>query len=281
MKFLTTDYESMFNTLVKLKMDFTLSMSTYTTIITVDGKKFTFLQNYHNKQTFAHFQKIKAHLKQFIPPVVKKDELTYYNQNFERSGYYGNVTNIDLKSAYITILYNEGLLTKKLFADANALPKDERLACVGMLAARRETFTFRAGSPVSSFPERSPYENFFFLAVARTASVIEGARKYIAPRFLFSWVDGFYFIPDPERERTVCTYLDSLALPYTVERLTDFMVSIGEETTRVSFYKPEQAKPKKFNIPNSTSQMQTIIYKHLLTQNFKHGKQESKIIRSV
>lgn len=284
MKFLTTDYEAMLSTLVKLKMDFSLSMSTYTTIITFQGRKYTFMQNYHSRATFAEYQKIKAHLKHFVPPRVQRDGLTYYNQNFSRGGFYGDVTNIDLKSAYLTILYNEGLLTKKLFASASELSKDERLACIGMLAARRENFIFKKGQPVSSSPERSAYENFFFHAVDRTAAVIQGARKRVAPRFLFSWVDGFYFIPDKRRETAACSYLDNLCLPYTVENLTNFMVSIGEETTRVSFYKGDDTTPKKFNIPNGTSEMQTIIYKYLLTNKnsgyARHtDKQNSKISR--
>jgi len=100
---------------------------------------------------------------------------------------------------------------------------------------------------------------------------------------LFSWVDGFYFVPDERREHEACSYLDSLCLPYTVENLTDFMVSIGDETTRVSFYKGDEPKPKKFNIPNGTSQMQTLIYKYLLTnknQDYaRSNKQNSKVIR--
>jgi len=50
------------------------------------------------------------------------------------------IFNIDIKSAYATILKNDGLITQKTFDFINRLPKQERLTAVGMLAGKKNIF---------------------------------------------------------------------------------------------------------------------------------------------
>ena len=104
------------------------------------------------------------------------------------------VVNIDLKSAYLNVLKNEGLISIDLFDSINKLKKVERLVTLGMLAYEPELFIYEKGLLIDYQKIRNEYSKYFFYCVKRVSEIIQNIKFLLGDCFIFSWVDGFYFL---------------------------------------------------------------------------------------
>lgn len=262
--------------LIELKQNFLLTSSNYTMSIDSELFKKKFITVEQAPRTFGAFAKLKKDLKDKPLPFIEKDRLKYFVQHFRKDAFHPHVFNVDLKSAYATILHNDNLITSDTFKYLKRLDKQQRLAAVGMLASHKDKYTFKRGAITEKGEEDSPLSNFFFHLVKRTSEIMDDLKKICGRSFLFIWVDGIYFLPDEDIMSECAFYLDSIKFPYSMEYLTDFKVEILSDYTLVTLKKNGESKP--FSLPHADSTL-TISLKHAIQKQHEASKKKSKKIK--
>lgn len=229
-----------------------------------------------SKRTFAAFAKLKSDLKEKKVPKIDPSELIYFQHDFKQSMYIEQVINIDLKSAYATILYNDGYISEETFRYLHSATKKERLASVGMLASRKRIFDFKKGEPVGD-PEVhvSPNAGFFFHAVKRTYEIMSELKRICGEDYLFTWVDGIYFLPSWEKRVDCENYLSSVNIKFSTDTLTEFEVKVLANKCLVEFKK--EGKRKLFNLPSLSTEFKRISLEAIMRINKKQKQDEQKI----
>jgi hypothetical protein len=263
------------------KADFTIVCSNYTTKIQSDVLEFKFVRNMQSNRTFAAFAKLKKDVSKHEAPQVDRAKVKYYVHNFRQSGFHPVIFNIDLKSAYATILNMDGYISDATFEYLKKLNKNERLAAVGMLATRKNTFYFSNGEPIedAETEEVSPLSGFFFYAVKRTSEIMDELKKRCGDSYLFTWVDGIYFMPDELGFSDCCQFLDLLKFPYTVDYLKDFEIVVND--VRVTLYFKKNGKVKLFNLPHSTNDFKKTTVQAIQLLNNKKQQNERHKYRRI
>lgn len=205
-----------------------------------------------SKKTFACFAKIKSDTKNKTVPDISREELVYYQHDFKTNFFTKEVFNIDLKSAYATILRNDGFIGDDTYRYICKANKKERLASVGMLAARKRVFTFRGGSPINECEIVSARTGIFYHAVKRTFEIMSDLKKISGSSYLYSWVDGIYYSPNAAAKKEMIDYLKDINFDFTFDLLKNFRVRIGGSFTTVDFFK--DGKLKIFNLPSQSTE---------------------------
>ena len=256
----------------KLKIPFTQTISTYTTRIQSSYCDIHFMKTEHPKRVFCAYNKVKADVKKVDVRKIKTNSLQYYSANFKHDNFYADVIyNIDIKSAYATILFNDGLISKETFDYLNKLPKMERLASVGMLASKKNIFQIdEKGEVIDEKVIISPTSDYFFYCVKRTSEIVNLAAKHLGKAFLFSWVDGIYFLQDHfssiKAGHILTEYFNKQNLNTQFEILTDFEVISHNDFYQCNFVK--EGKKKFINVPKPEYKTMKKITEYLLTKNY-------------
>lgn len=258
--------------LKKMKIPFTLSLSNYTTTITTANEKTNYIKNELSLKTFAAGAKIKSDLRKlnFIPE-IDMHQLNYYDTAITKEMNLTNAYNVDLKSAYATILFNDGFISRETFIYLNSLEKIERLAAVGMCASKKEIYDHdKKGNVTKREKEINSLAPFFFYCVKKTASIINQIRNEIIhpSHFLFSWVDGIYYSDNRHTDIIKWFIEEELNMMCSFEELRNFSVSIEKDFFFIKFdtYTSEN---KSFIIPIPEAHLKQQIVNHLLTKNYK------------
>jgi hypothetical protein len=235
-----------------------------------------------SKRTFAAFSKLKSNVTKKPMPDISREQLHYFLHNFKEDLFVGDVINIDLKSAYATILYKDGLISKDCFEYVCGCTKQERLACVGMLASRKKHFDFDHTGCVreGGFEEVvSPTSNFFFHAVKRTFDIMTTLKALSGEDYLFTWVDGIYLWPNEQTVARCAEYLDSIGFNYTIDHLRDFEVVVNEKRAKINFLKQDKKgnwTPKPFTLPSINTEFKKTVVEAILTMASNPNKQTIK-----
>lgn len=250
---------------------YTLKISNYTTEIVSELYNIQYLQSMRGKACFAAAAKIKKDINGKEKPDINKHALSYFNHDFKKDFDAPEVINIDLRSAYATALYNNGILTKPTFEYLGKIPKLDRLASVGMLASKKYVFDYNEeGKLINYRKEVNPNENFFYYAVAIVEEVMNALRVISNHHYLFTWVDGIYIKNDLETLVAIGDYLDSIDFRYSIEVLKDFKVRLFDNKVKLSFFKND--KEKQFHIPAKPSMLAVDIINFLTDQNVKENE---------
>lgn len=217
-----------------------------------------FVYSLQSNQTFAAYAKVKKDVKDKPPPEINKEELVYFVHDFKESCSIDRVYNIDLKSAYATILFKDEIITQDTFSYLSRLPKHDRLAAVGMLASRKKSFSFDKQGTIRTYEETiSKLENFFYYAVQRTFEIMCDLRRILGADYLFTWVDGIYFRPTMEGLIQCEDYLRRIGFRYSEEILTDWQVRVVKGAVKLFFVK--EGKIKSFSLPARESEFVSIM----------------------
>ena len=148
----------------------------------------------------------------------------------------------------------------------------DRLASVGMLASKKTIYQMNEdGEPVSSETIKSPTSDFFFYCVQRTSEIMKEASKYLGEGFLFTWVDGIYFLEGDEAGKKTGRiykeyFYDVHRLHSTFEVLKEFEVLSHPDHWSASYIK--ENKKKTINVPKIDNKLVNIITEHLLTKKY-------------
>lgn len=259
----------------KMKIPFEMTLTNYTTRIKSDYKDIHFLRSAQSKQMFCAYAMLKKDVVNSPVPDVDQNALVYHSIGFNQSQKHPTVYNIDLKSAYATCLLNNGLIRKKTFDYLSKLPKLDRLAAVGMLAGRKTIFLMdENGNPVSEETKISELENYFFFCVKEVGELMGFAASYMGASYLFTWVDGIYFLPGGQDGEESARGFYKIFRDWFLERgykvtfevLNDFSVTSFRDTWKVSFKK--DGDPKNFNIPKKELDLKRRVSNYLLTKKY-------------
>ena len=256
----------------KLKIPFTLTMTTYTVKIVSNYCNIHFMKSEQPMQVFTAYNKVKRDVTQYDIKKVNVNNLQYFSQNFQSDNFYSDIIyNVDIKSAYATILFNDGMISKETFEYLKKIPKMQRLAAVGMLAGKKNIFEMDAdGEVITERTERSPTSDYFFYCVKRTAELVNTAAYHLGAAFLFSWVDGIYYLEEHESSKRAGKILKEYFADNKLESSFDVLREF-EVTGKPDHYLCEYIKNDKktfMNVPKTDNKTIKKITDYLITKNY-------------
>ena len=253
---LTTRSNSAFlkmKSLIKRKIPFRYSLSSRTIVIEYAGRREKYMQSRMDAKAFIAYQMIKADLKKakIKLPSVSSWHVRYYQHDIRQTvkskkGYY-----IDIKSAYATILFNDGLISPRSYNYIMNLSKTDRLACVGMLASKKQWFSVdEHGSIHDEGEEVNELSGVFFYAVKRTFEIMDVCKLLIGSgNAILNWVDCVYFRQVNEGVSDAIGYLKEQGLNCHFNEIRDFSTIVFKSKIRIRF--KDNGKVKIFHLPIS------------------------------
>ena len=249
---------------IKMKIPFTVQVSNYTIKFESSVDKVYFVKVERGKRAFIAFQKINRELKT-IPYKVDDDFVKYYQTGFLYDMFYADkIYQIDIKSCYANILHNKNLITDETYNFICSLPKDERLACVGMVAARKNIFEFDNNGKCSKHTvDINENTDYFFYCVQETYKIMDEIKKQLGSDFLFSWVDAAYITNTKNVQRVLDYMKDAHGLHATVKELHEFEVKKHKNHFIITYIK--DGEPSYINMPIPETQEQRQLINYLLT----------------
>lgn len=253
--------------LIKSKTNFELYASNYTMKVVLPEENTKFIRSKQSNRVFAAFRKLEADIKNVHIKEMKLEDVRYFQHDFKQAVYADRVCNIDLKSCYSNILFREKVITEATHKYLSNLPKAERLAAVGMLASRKEIFTFKNGTVQAVREERSENSRFFFFAVQKTFEMMNELKKICGNSYLFTWVDGIYFLPDGNKMERCEQYLREIKFPFSSDYLDEFEVKFLHNKINVTF-KKDNVK-KVFNLPIPDGAFKKAVHLALMNNHIK------------
>jgi len=242
-----------------------MKLTNYTTTIETPSQIFKWNNNNMSKKAFIAYSMILKDLKEYTAnerPDTMNNNLEYFNTNIEGIINQETVYCIDIKSAYASVLLNDGFISERTFQFINLLPKKSRLAAVGMLASRNDLFYFQGRELTGHQKNVNVNENYFWYCVQRTADLMNLIKAQTD--YLFFWVDGIYFLTqkDADKAKEILTAEKYL---YTEKKCLMFQAQTIDKPAgkmnRISFYecknlnlkyedaKKEDVEYKIFSIP--------------------------------
>jgi hypothetical protein len=258
---------------------FSVEISNYTISVKCEALNMRFITEERSKKTFLAYQRLKRDVLSSKIPKIASEQLQYFHHNFTQSANYNKVINIDLKNCYASMLFRRGVISAKSYKLLCDLDKQERLASVGMLAAKKYVFDYDNGEIVKTRQDISPYENFFYFAVKETQSLMRRLRLIAGEEYLFTWVDGIYIKNDKIVYKLLTAYLKQFQINYSIDILSDFDLNIDDKgKVNLSFYKDRELKV--FGIPPMSNEFSAYVADYLLKKHSKYG-QSSKINRTA
>lgn len=184
------------------------------------------------KQVKSHIIKNKLYEK--IKPRFKKEsnweKIKYftYNKNIPMwtQEIITDAYEIDLKSAYWEIAYEDGWISKEIYEKANNknpktgrlyMSKDTRLAALGSLARRYEDWEFDGKKEIFLGEGRDVRtEAIWFSICDKTSRIMNQARRGAGKDFLFYWVDALFCRLSAQNVKNVFT---EMGYKSTVDKL--------------------------------------------------------------
>lgn len=262
MKFKDKAFKIAFENLVFLEKDFIVKKSSSTNQIRYNNNTEIFSDSRFNFNVMHRYNELKKELEANINFFQNDKETGYFN--------YGKITNnekvfnIDLTSAYLTILYNTKKISKELFDKINGLKKSDRLKVLGMLAYQPFVFYYEKGKLIYNEQIKNKFRHIFFYCVKETFELIYKIKNKIGFDFVFSWVDGIYFTGE-YNINIISDILKSKKLNFTVERLFNFTSVKADELNLYAYDKFNRKKnifeEKKICVPDSnTYRVNNIIF---------------------
>lgn len=188
--------------LKSMNIFFKYIISNYSTRIETANHIYQFNDRMMSNKAFAAFSMIKKDLKEFSAneqPDTLPAGLMYFDTFIEEPIQIDTAYLIDIKSAYATILLNDGFISEKTFKYIQTLPKRDRLAAVGMLAGRKDVFYFQGEELTGNDVIINPLHNYFWYCVKRTSEIMMQIKAETDP--LFFWVDGIYLKTQRDAEK--------------------------------------------------------------------------------
>jgi hypothetical protein len=282
MKFKDKAFKIAFDNLVFLEKDFIVKKSSSTNQIKYNGNNEVFSDSRFNFNVLHRSNDLKAELKKSID-FFKNDKETGYFL-FGKISNNEKIYNIDLSSAYLTILYNTGKISNQLFEKINGLKKADRLKILGMLAYQPFIFSYEKGKLISTEQQKNEFRPIFFYCVKETFELIYKIKNKIGSDFVFSWVDGIYFTGE-HNINLISDILKSKKLKFTSERLFNFTSVKADELNLYAYDKFNKKKgifeEKKICIPDSnTYRVNNIIFDFNEAMQKNNEKDLNEIIDS-
>lgn len=204
-------------------------------------------------------------------------KVNYSNHN-KLEQYHSHVCyNIDIKGAYASCLFNNGLIKFETFQYLQSLKKHERLPSVGMIAKSHIKYFYQQGECVDVKPYRSPNSEIFFFLIQKIDEIMREIKWILGDYFIFYWVDGIFFKLETPLYLIdeVMEYLESQNYNYTFEEVYQFNYLNDNGNCKVSMYRGAEGEEyKEYNFRSTTADDDLL--KRLLYQKSQKKKTTKK-----
>lgn len=259
---------------------YSLKISNYTIEIISELYTVQFLQSMRGKQCFAAYSKVKSDVKVFTPPRINRADLRYFEHDFTEDFFEPYVINVDIKSAYATMLYNKKYISRDTFRYLSRIDKLDRLASVGMLASKKYCFDYDKNNTLLNYDKIvSELEDFFYYCVIETDKIMKNLKNISYSRYLFTWVDGIYFKPDEEILFGIEDYMRQQNVKWSTTILEQFRVVNKGKKIQVTFWKPGESEDgfdcydlKRFYVPARSNMLAEDLVNYLTYQNVRQDE---------
>jgi hypothetical protein len=240
--------------LIENKQNFDLQLTNYSTSIILNNKRFIFTNSVMSKKAFISFSKIKSDINKnnFVFPDKLKTKIFYYSANEKlknkKFGAYSGVVNIDINSAYLTVLKNNGIIKKETFEYIQKTSKSDRLKSVGMLATQKICYEFKNGKETNVFLKSNEnLRNIFFLCCYEIDQILQKIETILGKSFLFFWFDGIYFQGNNDKIKKIQELIKNEGFDSKIEFFEWLDYNVNDENINLCLKKGN--KNKKFIIP--------------------------------
>jgi hypothetical protein len=260
----------------QLGLPFTIAISNYTTRLTSLAYDIHFLKSVQSKKAFASFAMLRKEVVLKPVPKITIENLSYCNIKPRHENLFADkIMNVDIKAAYATVLLTDGFISRKTYAYILKLPKQERLTAVGMLAGRKNIYRHdRKGKVISCETVISPTSDYFFYCVKRISEIINDAAYFMEDDFLFSWVDGLYFLPGKNdnikgKVKIIQDFFKERGFKTTYTELINFEIQPRKGYYHCRYYKAEKPDGLIYiNVPKPENITLKKITAHLLNKDY-------------
>lgn len=275
---LTSQVKMQLLSMASTNKTFTYYMSNYSAkFIDANGNVIKkILGGKRSNKMFAAANKIKSDIKKsdFVIPEFHKEIVQYYSYNkkylSQPNFEVDRVINIDLRNAYATVLSKSGIITERTYNFLLTLEKVDRLIAVGMLAYEPEIFEYVKGVFKSYEKQKNEYSIYFFYCIHEVFNIMSKCRKLLGDDFIFSWVDGFYFIPRSQKKiDDVINYLNSIDYNYSCDELTGFKSVFLDSHANITYHKKKSKKEINISLEDKCELViNTLHIKRIIYNNY-------------
>lgn len=175
------------------------------------------------------------------------------NENIKVGDRFDNVICVDINSAYWVSAFQLGIIDEEIYQKGKKINKIVRLAALGSLAKKTETFEFDGERMIKKTVERSyETENLWFAICDKVGSLMSKLSKRIGNDFITYWVDGIYFVNTPENFKIITETFKNEGYACKIEQVSsivfnqsDFVITGATEIDKKVFcYAIERNKAK-------------------------------------
>ncbi len=175
------------------------------------------------------------------------------NENIKVGDRFDNVICVDINSAYWVSAFQLGIIDEEIYQKGKKINKIVRLAALGSLAKKTETFEFDGERMIKKTVERSyETENLWFAICDKVGSLMSKLSKRIGNDFITYCVDGIYFVNTPENYKIITETFKNEGYACKIEQVSsivfnqsDFVITGATEIDKKVFcYAIERNKAK-------------------------------------
>ena len=230
-------------------LDFQVKHSNYNTQIIGQESVIKFIQTEHSIKVFIAYNKIVADLKK-SDKTVEILQGDWSTENFDsKNGLkpcsYKTVLNLDITSAYPYCLFINKLICLDTFNYLMALPKNERLPAIGMIAKKSVWIDYQKGKATTWDVKTGEYANIFFFVIQQITDLMAWAADIAGDDFLFYWVDGIFLKPTISKKKLqeITGIFAEQGYYYKYENVKNFSVVRENDKLYINMIKNGEEKP--------------------------------------
>lgn len=242
------------------EIPYEVAIGSSSAVLKVNGKTQLFTKDKTNR---AKALAMTKRLKKDIDPVlhefeefnIQPSDVDYYeiNENVHHSK---EAVNIDISSAYPSVLAMTGAINKANERRLFDLPKKDRLVSMGTLAYEPLCINFDGERITDYYVRKNIYRPVFFYCVKIISDLMhEIKEKILKEDFIFYWVDGIYFNNNPKKEAQIKDFLNKKGFKYSRDHLTDLKSEFKGDGYQFNYKK--ENKEKTVFIPAFSSAQST------------------------
>lgn len=259
--------------LVRTKQTFTISMTSYTATLKIQGDKVKYLYTKDGRvQDFSLVSKIKGQIKKSNLHVdnVRTSNVKYFSLTNLKPCKHKIIYNIDINDCYPTTLKNLGFITKEFHEEISKIEKIKKLKSLGQIATKSTIYEYIDGENTKIYQKSNEYfRNVWFTICQETGETINECKNNI-DSFLFFWFDGIYFKNKNDAEK-IKEILTKRGYKFKDEVLKNFEVKKTKSNLIINYDK--DGKRKTFNLPLPVENESEYKRNNIkINENFKNEK---------
>jgi hypothetical protein len=205
----------------KQSPEFTLSFTSSSASLDILNNKFWFIDQSSNTRALRIHNRIKKEIGDLHADIEQKADF------FDFSGLGKNTPKncfcVDINSAYLTALKNEGLIKPNTYEQVMKSTqgknrKMDRLKAIGLFASCKIKMDYIQGEPQNLKLIENPQNWVFWLACQRTTEAMQKIRELMPEDYLCYWVDGIFLKGNPYQAQEI---LKEMGFNSKIEKITD------------------------------------------------------------